>query len=185
MTGLPFSPYIGARISSAGAAAGTRVPNYVAGCSRRSPRSRSGLIRPAIRFQPRVRWATSAAIPSRSGSCKLDLSLSKETRIRKISENFRVQFRVDAFNIFNHPQFGQPGNTFSPAQDRERRDQRHGERIGGNHLVDRDQQHGPAVSARHQDPVLDLEPPAVWASRPNRGRPEIFGVIATRLAPEV
>jgi hypothetical protein len=35
----------------------------------------------------------------------LDLSLSKVTRIR---ENMNVEFRAEAFNIFNHPNFGLP-----------------------------------------------------------------------------
>ena len=46
------------------------------------------------------------------GLAEVDFSLSKETRIK---ENLRVQFRVDAFNIFNHPQFGQPGNSMFSA----------------------------------------------------------------------
>jgi len=31
--------------------------------------------------------------------------------VRKISEAFRIQFRAEAYNLFNHPQFGQPGNS--------------------------------------------------------------------------
>ncbi|HET8548208.1 MAG TPA: TonB-dependent receptor [Bryobacteraceae bacterium] len=38
----------------------------------------------------------------------VDLSLIKNTRI---GERFQHQFRVEAFNAFNHPQFGAPGRT--------------------------------------------------------------------------
>jgi len=42
-----------------------------------------------------------------------DFSISKNTRL---SENFRLQFRAEFFDIFNHANFGQPGNLVgSPA----------------------------------------------------------------------
>ena len=42
----------------------------------------------------------------------IDLSLVKTT---KISERVKLQFRVDAFDLFNHPNFGQPVRTVSTA----------------------------------------------------------------------
>jgi hypothetical protein len=44
---------------------------------------------------------------------RFDLSLAKEFPIK---ERFRLRFRVDAFNIFNHPDFDAPNNnvTFFP-----------------------------------------------------------------------
>jgi hypothetical protein len=42
----------------------------------------------------------------------LDLSLYKDT---KITEKTMVEFRADAFNILNHPDFGQPNRTVSTA----------------------------------------------------------------------
>ena len=41
----------------------------------------------------------------------LDNSLTKDFRVRKISEGFLVQFRAEAFNILNHPSFQNPANT--------------------------------------------------------------------------
>ncbi|MGH9723190.1 MAG: TonB-dependent receptor domain-containing protein, partial [Bryobacteraceae bacterium] len=41
-----------------------------------------------------------------------DISASKETRI---GENLRFQLRCEAFNIWNHPAFGNPGTTFGTA----------------------------------------------------------------------
>ena len=42
----------------------------------------------------------------------IDFSLVKNT---KIYERLTVQFRVDAFDLFNHPNFGQPNRTVSTA----------------------------------------------------------------------
>jgi hypothetical protein len=38
----------------------------------------------------------------------LDFSLLKDTAVPRISEQFRVQFRAEFFNILNHANFGQP-----------------------------------------------------------------------------
>jgi hypothetical protein len=39
----------------------------------------------------------------------LDFSVFKNNKIKRISENFRVQFRLEMFNIMNHPHFAPPG----------------------------------------------------------------------------
>ncbi len=55
------------------------------------------------------------------GITNLDFSVFKNNKIRRISENFNVQFRLEIFNIMNHPNFAPPGpgdgNTdiFDPA----------------------------------------------------------------------
>jgi hypothetical protein len=41
----------------------------------------------------------------------LDSSLTKDWRVTKISEQFAVQFRAEAFNILNHPSFQNPSGT--------------------------------------------------------------------------
>jgi hypothetical protein len=38
----------------------------------------------------------------------VDVSLAKNVRL---TERFRAQFRIDAFNFFNHPNYGNPGST--------------------------------------------------------------------------
>jgi hypothetical protein len=43
------------------------------------------------------------------GVTSLDFSIFKNNHIKKISENFNVQFRVEMFNILNHPNFAPPG----------------------------------------------------------------------------
>ena len=45
-------------------------------------------------------------------SWQVDLALTKET---KLTERFSVEFGVQAFNIFNHVQLGDPGSPGSPA----------------------------------------------------------------------
>jgi hypothetical protein len=43
------------------------------------------------------------------GITSLDFSVFKNNHIQRISENFNVQFRVEIFNILNHPNFAPPG----------------------------------------------------------------------------
>jgi hypothetical protein len=43
------------------------------------------------------------------GITNLDFSIFKNNHIRRISENFNVQFRVEMFNILNHANFAPPG----------------------------------------------------------------------------
>jgi carboxypeptidase family protein/TonB-dependent receptor-like protein len=43
------------------------------------------------------------------GITNLDFSVFKNNRVKRISENFNVQFRVEMFNILNHPNFAPPG----------------------------------------------------------------------------
>jgi hypothetical protein len=45
------------------------------------------------------------------GFFDMDVSLLKDTRIRKISEVFNVQFRAEFFNVLNHENFGTPNLT--------------------------------------------------------------------------
>jgi hypothetical protein len=49
------------------------------------------------------------------GIASLDFSVFKNIPIKKISEAFNLQFRVEMFNIINHPNFAPPqpgdGNT--------------------------------------------------------------------------
>jgi hypothetical protein len=46
------------------------------------------------------------------GQFNIDFSLIKETKIGMLD----TEFRVEAFNVLNHPQFGQPNGTFGSAQ---------------------------------------------------------------------
>jgi hypothetical protein len=43
------------------------------------------------------------------GIMALDFSVFKNNRVRRISDNFNLQFRIEMFNILNHPNFAVPG----------------------------------------------------------------------------
>jgi outer membrane receptor protein involved in Fe transport len=43
------------------------------------------------------------------GITNLDFSIFKNNRIKRVSENFNVQFRMEIFNIMNHANFAPPG----------------------------------------------------------------------------
>ena len=44
------------------------------------------------------------------GAHAFDLSIGKNWRITPLGEQARLQFRAEAFNAFNTPQFGRPNN---------------------------------------------------------------------------
>lgn len=46
------------------------------------------------------------------GANNADLSIFKEFAMGKVREGMRLEFRLEAFNSFNHPQFGNPDTTF-------------------------------------------------------------------------
>ena len=41
----------------------------------------------------------------------VDLSVNKDTAIRKLGEGGSLQFRAEVFNLMNHPNFGPPSAT--------------------------------------------------------------------------
>jgi Carboxypeptidase regulatory-like domain/TonB-dependent Receptor Plug Domain len=45
------------------------------------------------------------------GLVNVDMSIFKNNPVKRISESFNVQFRAEAFNIFNRPNFGPPINN--------------------------------------------------------------------------
>ncbi len=54
------------------------------------------------------------------GIANLDFSLVKDTALRSLGENGKLEFRAEIFNILNHANFGLPGNVvFAGARDGE------------------------------------------------------------------
>jgi hypothetical protein len=87
-------------------------PNYVAGCDWR-------VGKPTEWYNPACFSLPAVGIIGNLGRFNLvgpglvntDFALMKETNIPKISEAFRIQFRAELFNIFNHANFSLPLST--------------------------------------------------------------------------
>ena len=62
-------------------------------------------------YLPRVQisWGMGDAMRiTGPGLIEFDFALMKNNSIKRISENFNVQFRVETFNLFNHANFNSP-----------------------------------------------------------------------------
>jgi hypothetical protein len=111
--GIPFNVNTG--FDRAGFTSGnTPRPNYVAGCN---PYAGAQTIlewfNPAcFTLQPVGTFGNTGRNSLRGpGFFDTDISLSKDT---KLTEQFRLQFRAEFFNIFNHENLGMPNaNVFS------------------------------------------------------------------------
>ena len=74
-----------------------------------APPSLGGTVDPASLQCYNLRGNSGRNIMVGPGVTSLDFSVFKNNHIRRISENFNVQFRVEMFNILNHPNFAPPG----------------------------------------------------------------------------
>jgi len=61
-------------------------------------------LRPMSQFERKCRSKHNTG----TGLVNLDLSFFKNNPIRRISENFNVQFRAEIFNVLNRENFGLP-----------------------------------------------------------------------------
>jgi hypothetical protein len=109
-SGPPFTVFDGYNDSGlTGVGIGTVRPNVIAGC-----KVMVGDVRewynPAC-FTPQAVGTVGDLgrdTLTGPGLFDTDVALLKDTRVEKISESFRVQFRAEFFNIFNHPNFNLP-----------------------------------------------------------------------------
>ena len=74
-----------------------------------APPSLAGPVDPASLQCFNLRGNSGRNILIGPGVTNLDFSVFKNNQIKRISENFNVQFRVEMFNILNHPNFAPPG----------------------------------------------------------------------------
>jgi len=84
-------------------------PTFWAANCNPAPPSLGGPLDPASLQCFNLRGNSGRNILIGPGVTNLDFSVFKNNQIKKISENFNVQFRVEMFNILNHPNFAPPG----------------------------------------------------------------------------
>ena len=113
LSGPPFSALSAANRVFAGAGATTGRPNAVAGCDLYANQTINQWFNPAcFTLQPVGTYGDAGRDTIIApGLWQLDDSLLKDWRVEKVSESFLVEFRAEAFNILNHPSFGQPANN--------------------------------------------------------------------------
>ncbi len=112
-TGIPSTVTIGANTYGNTNLINQR-PDAVAGTSPYSePETASGWLRPAAFRMPLAGTFGNLGRNTVYGPnfVQVDVSLSKETKV----ERFTAQFRVEAFNVANHPNLAQPNTVFGTA----------------------------------------------------------------------
>ncbi len=110
-SGSPFSPII-AVTDSKGSLEAFNRPFLVAGAPLYLPNpSPSGYLNPAAFVRQTTGFGNAGRnILTAPGFEDIDLSIAKTTVIK---ERASLQFRAEAFNLFNHPNFGQPVNNLA------------------------------------------------------------------------
>ena len=111
-SGQPFSPSVG--FASTGTGAYTPRPNLIAGCSL-YPANQTifDWFNTSCFTAPPIGEFGNAGRDILIGPAfwDMDSSLSRDARVKALSETFVVQFRAEFFNIMNHPSFGNPNSS--------------------------------------------------------------------------
>jgi len=113
LSGAPFSALSAVNRVFAGSGSNVGRPNAVAGCNLYANQSLNQWFNPAcFTLQPSGTYGNAGRDTIIGPNLwNLDNSLIKDWHVQKISEQFLVEFRAEAFNILNHPSFGQPANN--------------------------------------------------------------------------
>ena len=114
-TGFPVNVLMPSSYIAPDGASGTQRPDLVPGVSLIPPGGRSVTewINPAAFATPSGEFGTAPRDLVRgSGNWQIDLGATKAISLK---ERGRLEFRSEFYNIFNHPQLGQPQSTFNPA----------------------------------------------------------------------
>jgi hypothetical protein len=105
-TGFPFTPVLSFDNANAG---NTSWPNRVCNGSLSNPTLAEWFDTTCFVAPSQYQFGNSGRnILTGPGINNVDFGLH---RLFPIGERFRLEFRAEAFNALNHPQFGQPGNT--------------------------------------------------------------------------
>jgi hypothetical protein len=113
-SGNPFSPIIPLLADGSGSLLAFDRPDLVPGQSIRldNPTPEAFFNKNAFVRHPRGFGNAGRNIIEGPGFQDIDLSLSKTTLI---TETVNIQFRAEAFNLLNHPNFAQPNQTVTSA----------------------------------------------------------------------
>jgi len=112
-SGQPFTPILGGDPAGMKVDETSELPNRLAGPGCRilsNPGNPNHYIKTeCLAFPGANKWGNLGRNTLIGpGVSKLDVSIFKNNRIRRISENFNVQFRAEFFNILNHANFASP-----------------------------------------------------------------------------
>ncbi len=114
-TGFPVNVLMPSSYTAPDGASGTERPDRVAGVSLTPPGGKSVAewINPAAFTNPAGEFGTAPRDLLRGpGTWQIDLSADKTF---PLWERARLRFRSEFYNVFNHPQLGQPQATFNSA----------------------------------------------------------------------
>ena len=112
-TGFPVNVLMPSSYTAADGASGTERPDRVPGVSLTPPGGRTVTewIDPAAFAVPAGEFGTAPRnLLAGPGTWQIDMGADKSF---SLSERGRLEFRAEAYNIFNHPQLGQPQATCS------------------------------------------------------------------------
>jgi len=112
-TGFPVNVLMPSSYTAADGASGTERPDRVPGVSLTPPGGRTVTewIDPAAFAAPAGEFGTAPRnLLAGPGTWQIDMGADKSF---SVSERGRLEFRAEAYNIFNHPQLGQPQATCS------------------------------------------------------------------------
>jgi hypothetical protein len=114
-TGFPMNVLMPSSYTAPDGNSGTQRPDLVKGVSLTPPggRTLAEWINPAAFATPAGEFGTSPRDVLRGpGTWQIDLGAGKTF---PLPERGRLEFRSEFYNIFNHPQLGQPQSTFNPS----------------------------------------------------------------------
>jgi hypothetical protein len=112
-TGFPVNVLMPSSYTAPDGASGTERPDLVPGVSLTPPGGRTVTqwINPAAFANPAGEFGTAPRdLFHGPGTWQIDLAASKDIPLR---EKWALEFRSEFYNIFNHPQLGQPQSTFN------------------------------------------------------------------------
>ncbi len=114
-TGFPVNVLLPSSYTAPDGNSGTQRPDLVPGVSLTPSRGKSVAhwINPAAFAAPAGEFGTASRNLLRGpGTWQIDMGAAKTI---PLGERGRIEFRSEFYNIFNHPQLGQPQSTFNPS----------------------------------------------------------------------